>query len=262
MSCNKFMRICLSLITLHLAFIFSGSSAAAELQANDLANDLRMLSQRILISYSQLEQGVEYIDAGKHLQESITEYDQTLSQLGANDNSEDAQQALAELREAWGKFRRISMTPPTPQNSQTLFGLGEQLQSMAYELFEIYEDDAGEEHGVAMDEIGQIKFLAHRISMLYTYKVRGFNTDDSLLAITFKDLEKSVTALRKHKKNSDHVNKQLDETRQSLALLQRSISISNTDLSFTVGMTTGRIIDTAEKLTEFYMEKQEAPAQN
>lgn len=254
---NKLTQTLLALLALFI-IVAPPATLAAELQANDLANNLRMQSQRILIFYSQLEQGVEYLDAQNELMIAIDEYDTTLDTLKESSSSDEALQQLTELDEVWQQFRHLSLAPVTPQNSQALFGQGEQLQEAAFELFEIYETEAGEQHGAVMDVVGKLKFLAYRISMLYTYKVRGFNTDNSLLAKTFKDLDESVDWLRKREENTDYINSQLEDIKRALALLQRSITASDTDLSFTVGMTTKRIVTTLEKLTDFYMEKHEA----
>ena len=253
MSCHKTCHSWLFIIT--ALCLTSLPVAATELQANDLANKLRMLSQQILISYSQLEQGVEYVDAREDLTAHIGQYQEYLDTLNSGAGSEESQQLLGEIAEVWQAFRKTAQQKVSAEKSKTLFGQGEQLQQMAFELFEVYEEEAGEEHGPVMDVVGKLDFLAYRLSMLYTYKVRGFNTDDALLATTITELDKSIEWLRQRPENTDYINGQLEDTKQTMALLQRSISISNTDLSFTVGRTTKRIADTVDKLSAFYIEQ-------
>jgi len=168
-----------------LLFLFAGGQVST-LHADDIisiaeainqAGRQRMLTQRIVKSYSQMGQDVRYTVADKQLNGSIKLFEEQLHNLQKFTTDSETTRGLDLVQKLWSPVKQIASGAIERKQAETLRQNAEKLLVAAHQVVLMLEEQSANNQGHLVNISGRQRMLSQRLGNLYMLQSWGFTNE-------------------------------------------------------------------------------------
>ncbi|HEY5717269.1 MAG TPA: type IV pili methyl-accepting chemotaxis transducer N-terminal domain-containing protein [Motiliproteus sp.] len=221
-------KIVLLLLALLLPF---SSQSYAEYTLEEAINEAgrqRMLTQRIVKSYTQLGLGVADERSRGELRYAIELFESQMARLYQIDNLPAVQAQLVQIEGIWSDFHRLATSEVDPQRAKALMLMSGVLLSECNRLVRLLEDAAGTQLGVLINIAGRQRMLSQRMAAFYLMKSWGIEHPalDPGIRNTRAEFVKAQAILKKHPLDNLEIVEQLAKVDQQWDWFENALGLS------------------------------------
>lgn len=241
--------------------VFSSETTFAEIvnleDAINKAGRQRMLTQRMLKSYSMIGLDVKADEAKKHLDTAIAEFDAQLAELIRYSPNAQIKQKLQHVASLWRSVR-VMMTEPVKQSSaETLLQKNDALLRVMNQAVKQLEQLSTSPHGRLVNIAGRQRMLSQRLAKFYMLRAWGINNamirdEEAIAEAAFR---KAMGELMAAKENTAAINKVLKKAKMEWDLMKYGLDKEGENyVPLIVAMTSEKLLKTMEQATTMYSE--------
>jgi len=218
---SAILKHAIRLLTLSLLLPFSGALYADYTieEAINEAGRQRMLTQRIVKSYTQLGLGVADERSRAELRYALELFESQQDRLYQLDSVPEVQSQLARIEGVWGSFQRLATSEADPQRAKALMVMSGVLLSQCNKLVSLLEEAAGSQLGTLINIAGRQRMLSQRLAAFYLMRSWGIEHPalDPGIRNTRAEFDKSQAVLKKHTLDNLEIGEQLSKIDQEWA---------------------------------------------
>lgn len=160
------------LLVLLLVGFWPGSSALAKAEytlpeAINEAGRQRMLTQRILKSYTQIGLGLQEAQSRRDLSQAVDLFDSQLKRLRVLDDDRAINRRLDRIEALWEEYREIVTAPVSRDGASILVPLSDDLLHESHQLVLMLQDRAGFKSAELINISGRQRMLSQRLALYY-----------------------------------------------------------------------------------------------
>lgn len=242
-----------------LGLTFSSASMAepqfSELKLNNAINRAglqRMLTQRMLKSYSQLGQDQFYIKPEKKLQDAVAHYEQGLNFLKDFEQVEGVKSSLQKISAIWPPYKNMILGDATKGKLPELLKMNEKLLALSHQIVVDLERLSGKELGKVVNISGRQRMLSQRIELFYLLRNWGFTDPYYLeqLAKARKQFTEGLEYLNHYQGNTPEIKALLTKAGKSYRLFKHSLDKNGN--AFMVSLTVRQLLKYMNDATNLY----------
>lgn len=136
----------------------------------------RMLTQRIVKAYAQIQLGVSPHAARTQLADAVALFEAQLADLRKSSTDREVHEVLARLERLWTPFRALAVKPVTQDGLRGLMAQDEAILSAAHKLVLVLQDRSGTPVGRLVNISGRQRMLSQRLAKFYMLRLAGLET--------------------------------------------------------------------------------------
>ncbi len=215
----------------------------------------RMLSQRILKTYSMLGQDINPLAAREQMQQAITLFDAQLLELEDYTPNPKVQRGLIKVRQLWEPYKQAVTAAVDRDRALPLFNLGTRLLAACHQVVLALEELSPTSAGHLVNVSGRQRMLSQRLSMLYLYETWGIsNTLIRDQQAQLKDeFQSALTELSDARENSPELVRQLKKARSEWRLFRHGLDdVERKPMPFLVNLAGDKLLRTMNDITALY----------
>ena len=250
-----------SLLRLFIFGILSTFCLQAQAEITSLSSAInksgrqRMLSQRILKTYSMIGIDVNAMTAQKQLGDAVKLFDQQLAELIAYAPNKSIKKGLDKVTRLWAPYKAtVNQTVDKTKALELLDASGE-LLSACRKVVLLLTDLSPTNAGHLVNISGRQRMLSQRMSMLYMYKSWGF--DNSLIRSQMSqdknEFKGALAELTEANENTDTLQKQLRKAKSEWKLFKHGLDgIEKNPIPFIVNLAGDKLLKRMNDVTALY----------
>ena len=215
-------------ITALLLFLLSPIDSFAEIanlsSAINKAGRQRMLSQRIVATYSQVGQEIQTKKSKKQLKDAISLFDRQLAELKKYRPSGKINNQLQRVAEVWEPVKIIATNPVQQSKAEELRVLAEDVLRASHRVVIMLQDESGTKKGQLVNISGRQRMLSQRLANLYTLQSWGFTSSEYSddYSRSMNEFKGALTELASSSLNTEEISKKLARAKTQFKMFERS----------------------------------------
>jgi len=255
---------CLSTLTVLFLFLLSPLEGVADESVGkiyDLSSAInkagrqRMLSQRIVATYSQVGQDIQFKRSKKQLRQAVSLFDQQLTELKKYRPSGKINKQLLRVATLWQPVKKIAVNPVQRVQAEGLRMLAEDLLSASHRVVILLQDESATKKGRLINIAGRQRMLSQRLANLYTLQSWGFTSseysDDYSRAMN--EFKGALAELSSSKLNTQEINQKLAKAKREFMMFERSSHHKNGEfIPLMVKMSADKLLILMNNITRLY----------
>ncbi len=184
----------------------------------------RMLSQRIVATYSQIGLEIQTKKSRRQLEDAIGLFEQQLNELKSYREAGKIHNQLQRVSMLWEPLKKIAANPVQRSQVEELRMLAEDVLAASHRVVIMLQDESGTKKGQLVNISGRQRMLSQRLANLYTLQSWDFTSseysDDYSRAMN--EFKGALTELRSSELNTAEINKKLARAKREFAMFERS----------------------------------------
>lgn len=184
----------------------------------------RMLTQRIVATYSQVGQEITTQKSQRQLRGAISLFEEQLGELKEYRQSGKINEQLQRVTKLWEPIQKIAREPVQKSKAEELRILAEDALSASHRVVIMLQDESGTKKGELVNISGRQRMLSQRLSNLYMLQSWGFTsseyTNDYSRALN--EFKGALTELGASTLSTEEINEKLNKARREFGMFERS----------------------------------------
>ncbi len=241
------MLLCFSLPV--MAEITSISSAINK------AGRQRMLTQRMVKSYTMIGIDVQKDIAQQQLHEAIALFDQQLHELNAYAPNTILKESLSKVETLWQPFRKVLQSPVNRDNAAILLETNDELLRASNKIVLQLQDLSGNAAARIVNISGRQRMLSQRLAKFYMLRAWQFDNAEvrSEMEQARLEFKGALNELQSAKVNNPEVRAQLQEASKQWELFNHGLERNKEQLvPLIVAMSSESLLNTMNNITGMY----------
>ncbi len=251
---NKFLSLLLlgfcTLIPVHSSAEIQNFSSAI-----NIAGRQRMLSQRIVATYSQIGQKIREKKSKQQLKDAINLFDQQLDELKTYQPTGNINRQLEKVTQLWYPMRLIATKPIQRDKAEALKNLSDDVLKASNQVVVMLQEKYNSQVGNLVNISGRQRMLSQRMSSLYMLQSWGFSNIEysNDYSQTINEFKQALSILNKSKLNTRKINKKLNKVRKEFAMFEMSSHKNNGKfIPLLVKMSADKLLNIMNDITLLY----------
>ncbi len=214
----------------------------------------RMLSQKMMKSYSMVGMSMKFGKPKVQLEQSVTLFSNTLDELISFTKDKPSLDVLNKVKEIWTPIQGDLKSAPDKTKALSLFASLDTLLEASHTATDTITKASGANIGEIINISGKQRMLSQRLGSIYMLKVWKVGIDDKLLSDTIAEFEKAHAKLIAFPKNSDEINKILARVKKDFMFFEiLGASKSKKYIPSIIARTSDKITKKMNKVTQLYV---------
>jgi hypothetical protein len=246
------------LLSLILLFIFA-LPATAEItsisSAINKAGRQRMLTQRMVKSYSMIGIDVQRETAEEQLKKSIDLFELQLSELNAYVHTETISASLDDVETLWKPFKKVLQAPVSRGNAQILLDTNDALLRATNKVVLKLQDVSENSFGRLVNISGRQRMLSQRLAKFYMLRAWQFDNAEirSEMEQARNEFKGALAELIAAKENSRGIKDELNEASKQWELFNHGLGRDGDNLvPLIAAMTSEKLLAKMNEITGMY----------
>lgn len=215
-------------VTILFFFLLLPVSGMAEI--NDLSSAInkagrqRMLSQRIVATYSQIGQEIQIRKSREQLKEAVSLFEEQLAELKNFKKAGKIHQQLQRVSQVWQPVKDIALSPVQRSKAEELRMLAEGVLRESHRVVIMLQDESGTTKGQLVNISGRQRMLSQRLTNLYSLQSWGFSSSEysDEYSRAMNEFKGALTELSSSRLNTEEIKQKLAKARREFAMFERS----------------------------------------
>lgn len=215
-------------ITILFLFLLLPVDSFAEIynlsSAINKAGRQRMLSQRIVATYSQIGLEIQTQKSKRQLKDAISLFEKQLTELKGYRGSGKINNQLQRVTKLWAPLKKIATNPIQRSKVEELRILAEDVLTASHRVVIMLQDESGTKKGQLVNISGRQRMLSQRLANLYTLQSWGFSSseysDDYSRAMN--EFKGALSELSSSTLNTEEISKKLTKAKREFRMFERS----------------------------------------
>lgn len=221
----------------------------------------RMLTQRIVATYSQVGLEIKNKQSKRELKKAIDLFEEQLAELKKYRPSGKINKQLQRVTNLWEPLREIAASPVQRSNAEDLRLLAEDVLTASHRVVIMLQDESGTKKGELVNVSGRQRMLSQRLSNLYTLQSWGFSSaeysDDYSRAIN--EFKGALSELTSSNLNTETINKKLRKAKREFGMFERSSHHKNGEfIPLMIKMSADKLLIIMNDVTQLYEQLESA----
>ena len=215
----------------------------------------RMLTQRMVKSYSMIGIDVQREVAQEQLTKAIDLFDLQLSELKSYPPAESIRGSLDKVETLWLPFKKVLQAPVSRANAEVLLETNDELLRATNKVVLKLQDISGTSFGRLVNVSGRQRMLSQRLAKFYMLRAWQFDNAEirSEMAQAQNEFKGALAELVAAKENTPEIQAELKEASKSWDLFNHGLQRNKDNLvPLIAAMSSEKVLVKMNKITGMY----------